>query len=254
MRALDFAETFGFDATVIRIPEAACALYFCGNGATGVGQIFSEKERAQLERIGVAVGLQPGEMLYFQGDPADRVFYIKKGRLRVFQVTPSGREVTVDVVEAGHLIGESGLVPESLRPACIQAVNAVQLISVRTEELLRHLAAEPELALHFLQQCSETMDRLAARLYEQCLLDRYGKVASFMLDLTATDSPEKGTVGGILPYTHENIADSLGLNRTTVTGVLSRFENSGWIESGYRWVRVKDRAALEAFVQEQIAR
>ena len=214
--------------------------------------IFEEKDRLLLEGIGAPVHLQPGAMLYFRGDPADKVFYIEKGRLRVFQMTPAGREVTIDVVEAGHIIGESAFVPGSVRPASIQAVNEVRLISVRAEELRRLLRSEPELAMRFLEQCSDTMDRLAQRLNEQCLLDRYGKVASFMLDLTAKDSPERGTVGGVLPYTHEHIADSLGLNRTTVTGVLRRFENEGWIENGYGKVRVKDRRALEDFVAGQM--
>lgn len=209
-------------------------------------------QRETWERIGSPLSLQPGEMLYFRGDPADRVFYILKGRLRVFQLTRSGREVTLDVVEAGHIIGESAFVPGRDRPASIQAVNDVRLLAAPPEALWREIEAQPELAVRFLRQCSDTMDRLAQRFYEQCLLDRYGKVASFILDLTATDSPEKGTVGGNLPYTHGDIADSLGLNRTTVTGVLRRFENEGWIENGYGKLRVKDRRALSNFVRAQL--
>lgn len=216
--------------------------------------VFSRREREVLEEIGTPVSVAPGEMIYFKGDPADKVYYIKKGRVRVFELTPSGREVTIDVVEAGHIIGESAFVPNRTRPTCIQAVNAVLLLSCRAQELLLRLSAEPELAVHFLQQCSDTMDRLAQRLYQQCLLDRYGKVASFILDLTATDSPEKGTVGGNLPYAHAHIADSLGLNRSTVSGVLGRFETEGWIENGYRHLRVKNRQALEEFVRGQLSK
>lgn len=209
-------------------------------------------QRETWERIGSPLSLRPGEMLYFRGDAADRVFYIRKGRLRVFQMTRSGREVTLDVVEAGNIIGESAFVPDRARPASIQAVNEVRLLAAPAEALWRELEAQPQLAVRFLRQCSDTMDRLAQRFYEQCLLDRYGKVASFILDLTATDSPEKGTVGGRLPYTHGDIADSLGLNRTTVTGVLRLFEDRGWIENGYGKLYVKDRRALEDFVQEQL--
>ncbi len=215
--------------------------------------MFSKREQELLAEMGAPMSLGPGEMLYFKGDPAEKVFFIQKGRLRVFELTPSGREVTLDVVEAGHIIGESAFVANRLRPACIQAVNDVSLISLRAPELLSRLAGEPELAVHFLQQCSDTMDRLAQRLYQQCLLDRYGKVASFILDLTATDSPEKGTVGGNLPYAHAHIADSLGLNRSTVTGVLRFFENNGWIENGYKRLRVKNRAALEEYVRRQLS-
>lgn len=213
--------------------------------------IFSPQETALLQRIGVPLTVQPGAMLYFEGEPADKIYYIKKGRVRVFRNFSSGREVTLDVVEAGHIIGESAFVEHSTRPATVQAVNTVQLVSCRAADLLPHFRTEPQLALHFLQQCSNTMDRLAARLHDQCLLDRYGKVASFILDLSATDSPEKGTVGGTIPYTHENLADSLGLSRSTVSAVIKDFETKGWLQTGYRWVKVLDREALAAFVGAQ---
>lgn len=212
-------------------------------------QTFSPQEIGLLTRLGVCVTIQPGAMLYFEGDPADKIYYILKGRVRVLRSFSNGREVTLDVVEAGHVIGESAFVEGGVRPATVQAVNTVQLISCRPGDLLPHFRTEPELALHFLQQCSNTMDRLAARLHDQCLLDRYGKVASFILDLSATDSPEKGTVGGTIPYTHENLADSLGLSRSTVSTVIKEFENRGWLQIGYRWVKVLDRQALAQFVQ-----
>lgn len=214
-------------------------------------EIFSPQEIALLSRLGVPMTVQPGAMLYFEGDPADKLYYILKGRVRVFRDFSSGREVTLDVVEAGHIIGESAFVPGRLRPDSVQAVNTVQLISCRSSDLLPHFRTEPELALHFLQQCSNTMDRLASRLQDQCLLDRYGKVASFILDLSATDSPEKGTVGGTIPYTHENLADSLGLSRSTVSAVIKDFARRGWLETGYRWVKVLDRQALTQFVRSR---
>ena len=210
-------------------------------------EIFTPKEKALLERIGTPVTIQPRSILYFQGDVADKIYYIRSGRVRVFQLTPSGREVNMDVVEAGHIIGESAF-GQGSRPACVQAVNTVQLVAFPAEALLPHFQTEPALALHFLQQCSNTMDRLANRLHEQCLLDRYGKVASFVLDLTSTESPEKGTVDGILPYTHENIAESLGLSRTTVTAVLKHFADQGWLQIGYRQIKILDRQALTDFV------
>lgn len=214
--------------------------------------VFTAEEKKLLEEIGSTLLIQPMQIIYFQGDSANQLFYIRKGRVRVFQNTASGREVTLDVVGAGHIIGESAFSANGLRPACIQAVNEVQLVSFRTERLLPYFQTAPLLALHLLQQCSDTMDGLVRRLQEQCLLDRFGKVASFLLSLTAEGSSEMGTMDGMVPYSHEEIADSLGLNRATVTGVLRRFENNGWLQSGYRWVKVLNRSALEDFVRRQM--
>lgn len=214
-------------------------------------EVFTPSEKEILENIGQVLNYQPGQLVYMEGDPADRIYYIRKGRVRVYQSISSGKEVTLDVIGAGNITGESAFVPNRTRPTYIQAVNEVQLVMFRVSEILPYFSKEPEFALHFLQQCSNTMDRLCNRLNEQCLLDRYGKIASFILDLTATDAPEMGTVGGSIPYTHEHLADSLGLSRTTVTAVIRDFEERGWLKSGYRHVKILDRKSLTEFVNEQ---
>lgn len=213
--------------------------------------IFSPEEQQLIRSVGTASSLQPGHFLYMEGDRADMLYYLQAGRVRVFQNFPSGREVTLDVVEAGHIVGESAFLPEAFRPTCIQAVNAVRLISFRSADIVPYFQTMPQLALHFLQQCSNTIDRLSLRMQEQCLLDRYGKVASLILDITASDSPDKDTLRGKLPYTHEQIAASLGLSRPTVTAVLREFARRGWVENGYGYVRLLDRPALLRFIEAQ---
>ncbi len=95
------------------------------------------------------------------------------------------------------------------------------------------------------------MDHLTARMHDQCLLDRYGKVANYILDEISLDSEERGTAGGVLPYTHEDLAVSLGLNRSTVSTVLKQFQKNGWLEAGYQYVKVVDRKALSEMVEQQ---
>ncbi len=215
------------------------------------GRVFTREEERVLRDMGIVFTVQPGHLVYMKGDPADRVYYILKGRVRIFENLYSGREMTLDVVESGRIFGESAFAPGNLRPACVQAVNKVILVSFRMTDVLSYFRSRAEFALHFLQLCSNTMDHLTARMEEQCLLDRYGKVASFILDVTEQDSVEKGTAGGVIPYTHEDLSVSLGLNRSTVTMVLKEFEKQGCLERGYGYVKVVDRRALEAVVEGQ---
>ena len=215
------------------------------------GRVFTREEERVLRDMGIVFTVQPGHLVYMKGDPADRVYYILKGRVRIFENLYSGREMTLDVVESGRIFGESAFSPGNLRPACVQAVNKVTLVSFHMADVLPYFRSRAEFALHFLQLCSNTMDHLTARMEEQCLLDRYGKVASFILDVTEQDSVEKGTAGGVIPYTHEDLSVSLGLNRSTVTMVLKEFEKQGCLERGYGYVKVVDRRALEAVVEGQ---
>ena len=215
------------------------------------GRIFTPEEEALLREVGVVITVQPGRLIYMKGDPADRVYYILKGRVRIFENLYSGREMTLDVVGAGRIFGESAFVERGTRPTCVQAVNQVTLVSFRMADVVLYFGTMPGLALHFLQLCSVTMDYLVERMEEQCLLDRYGKVASYILNRTVPDSEDMGTEGGVLPYTHEDLSVSLGLNRSTVTQVLKRFQEQGLVDRGYGFLRVLDRQALEAVVEGQ---
>lgn len=214
-------------------------------------RIFTCEEEKVLRDIGIVYTMQPGHLIYMKGDPAERVYYIVKGRVRIFENLYSGREMTLDVVESGRIFGESAFVPENTRPACVEAVNKVTLISFRMTDVLPYFRIRAEFALHFLQLCSNTMDHLTARMEEQCLLDRFGKVASYILDVTEKNSEEKGTEGGVIPYTHEDLSVTLGLNRSTVTMVLKEFEQKGCLEKGYGYLKIKNRKALEEVVERQ---
>ncbi|MCC8061606.1 MAG: Crp/Fnr family transcriptional regulator [Clostridiales bacterium] len=206
------------------------------------------REQEILQNIGTILTLPAGRILYMKGDPADRIYYLLEGRIRVFENIPSGREVTLDMLGSGHIVGESAFVKNGLRPTCVQAVTDVRLISCRISDLLPCFASDPAFALYLLRLCSDSMDRLVARLRDQCLLDRYGKIANFILDVT-----KPGSHGDEQPmtYTHEGIATALGLNRSSVTMVLRDFCERGWLENKYGRIYVRNRKELEDFIERQ---
>ena len=216
---------------------------------------LTKQEIALIGRFGQETAIAAGQTVYRKGSPSGSLYYIKSGRVRIFDEFPSGREVTVDVIEAGHIFGESsfaGCVEGTKRPINVMTVTDTVLIRMPADRLPEAARVEPLLLLHLLQLCSDSMDRLTRRLEEQCMLDRYGKTASYLLDVTAVQSEEKGTLDGNVPYTHSQLAVALGLNRTTVSEVLKYFDRKRWIFCGYGRVQVTDRAGLEAFVRGQL--
>ena len=219
------------------------------------GRRLTERETKAIRHFGQEFELAAGQIVYRKGSPADSLYYIQSGRVRIFNDFPSGREVTVDVIETGHIFGESafsGSVEGTPRPINVMTVTDTALVRLPVGRLPAAEEEAPQLLLHLLQLCSDSMDRLTRRLEEQCLLDRYGKTASYLLDVTAVQSREKGTLGGYVPYTHGQLAAALGLNRTTVSEVLKYFERKHWLFCGYGKVQVIDRAGLQAFVRGQM--
>ena len=185
-----------------------------------------------FEAVGQLLHYRAGELIYMQQDSADILYLIRKGRVRVYLSTESGEE------------GESSFVQDACRPTTVSAVTDTELVACRLSELGPALCGSWELTSALLQMMSDTCDYLSRLVKRAYLYDRRERLAAFLLEQTAVDNPDKGIVDGALPYTHEDLALVVGLSRVTVTRVLGEFQRQGWVECGYRKIRVRDRERL----------
>lgn len=197
-----------------------------------------------FEAVGQLLHYRAGELIYMQQDSADILYLIRKGRVRVYLSTESGEEVTLEIVEKGRIFGESSFVQDACRPTTVSAVTDAELVACRLSELGPALCGSWELTSALLQMMSDTCDYLSRLVKRAYLYDRRERLAAFLLEQTAVDNPDKGIVDGALPYTHEDLALVVGLSRVTVTRVLGEFQRQGWVECGYRKIRVQDREGL----------
>lgn len=197
-----------------------------------------------FEAVGQLLHYRAGELIYMQQDSADILYLIRKGRVRVYLSTESGEEVTLEIMEKGRIFGESSFVQDACRPTTVSAVTDTELVACRLSELGPALCGSWELTSALLQMMSDTCDYLSRLVKRAYLYDRRERLAAFLLEQTAVDNPDKGIVDGALPYTHEDLALVVGLSRVTVTRVLGEFQRQGWVECGYRKIRVRDREGL----------
>ncbi|MCD7761711.1 MAG: Crp/Fnr family transcriptional regulator [Lachnospiraceae bacterium] len=205
---------------------------------------FSNEEMEVLSKVGYQRHYACDAVIYLEGDTANILCVIRSGRVRVLAAAPDGEELTIEIVEKGRLFGESSFLSKSVRPTTVRAVTEVDLICCTIEQLIPCLCRNPEILTKVLQHCSATMNHLSYALHSWRFLDRYQRVASFLLEETETDNPDKEITEQCLPYSHEEIAMCLGIARPTVSQVLKTFERNGWVRCAYRKVYVLDRGAL----------
>lgn len=199
-----------------------------------------------FERAGITRTVPPGGIVYMQGEPAGTIYLIKKGRVRIYYMGDDGREITLAVMEAGRLVGDSSFLSQSSRPTTVSAVNEVTLISCTAQSLMPYLMKSEELCLILFQLLTDSCNYLCSQVKRLTLYDRRQKVASFLLEETEYPNPDKGIIGSTLPYSHEELAICVGLNRVTVTKILNEFCGLGYIALGYRKITVTDRTGLES--------
>ena len=164
-----------------------------------------------------------------QDDHADELCLVLKGRVRVYHITKNGDEINYDVLDKGRIFGESSLYENAYRPTTVSAINDVEIITCHLEDLYPYLSSSLDLTITLLKMFNDNCNHLTQLLKWAQTYDRFEKVAAFLYELSATNNIEKNLLFGDIPYTHQEIADSLAISRVTVTKVLNQFKEKGLI-------------------------
>lgn len=202
-----------------------------------------------FEEAGRLQAFAPGETVYLQGDRASQLYFIREGRVRVFTVTEAGKEFTFEIIEKGRIFGESSFLSQSGRPVSAQAVTRVELLACGLDRLYAYLEESEELRGILFQLLSSTCNHLIEQLRRITLYDRYQKIASYLIDETEHPDRDRGVTSTSIPYTQDDLAMILGLNRVTVNRVLGEWKRRGAAAVSYGKIEILDRAYLKSLFQ-----
>lgn len=190
---------------------------------------------------------EPGELIFHQGTGADAFYYLKSGLSLTYTIQEDGRERNILISWPGRLFGASTFFEKTLRRASAQALHPCEVIRI-DEPLFRDCMERfPDFAVYLIGELSKDIGVLFEQTTDSALLTADVNVARFIcrrLWQGQHSGPEERPV---LEYTHEFIAQVLGLGRWSVSMALSDFRKRGWIESGHGRLTVLDAAALRRY-------
>jgi CRP/FNR family transcriptional regulator, cyclic AMP receptor protein len=192
--------------------------------------------------------LKKDEVAYVQGDPADAIFYVQEGRLRVTVTSAEGKEATISLVGAGDFLGENCMAsPHPLRLATATALTECALLRISKAEMVRVLHDEPELSGMFVSFLLTRNARIQADLVDQLFNSSEKRLARILLLLAqfGKDSKPETVVAKI---SQETLAEMIGTTRSRVSFFMNRFRKLGFIEYNGE-IRVHN-SLLNIFLQE----
>lgn len=194
------------------------------------------------------VQLDSSRVFFSQGDPADCVFYLLKGRAKISVVSSTGKEATIRLVAANNFFGEKAMAAEpGLRVTTATAVTASAALRIARPEFLRVMRDEQDFSNLFSSFLLDCNLRTQADLVDQ-LFNRAEKRLARVLLLLAEyrQSGEDDTL--IQPISQEALASMIGSTRPRVNAFLSRFRKLGFIEYDGR-IRVH-KSLLNVFLRD----
>lgn len=202
-----------------------------------------EKYYSVFEKCGIKRAYEQGSTIYSAAEKARSIYLIVSGRVRVYALTASGKEITFEVLKKGRIFGEAAFAPDTLRRVNIIAITDTVLVECSPSALISALCTEPDLLTLFIRHLSETNDTLTHEIIRLTAYNSGMKVADFLLNNTTERNP-------LLPYTQDDLAVSLSLNRVTVTRIMKQFKDQKLIDYSYGTIKVINRSALQKQLPE----
>jgi CRP/FNR family cyclic AMP-dependent transcriptional regulator len=169
------------------------------------------------------------DTIFMQGQPADAVYFLVRGKVRLAVATPEGKEAIVATLGAGEFFGEGCLAGQPSRMATAISVGDCTLTKVEKPMMVRMLHEEPGLAEMFVTHLLARIIRYEADLIDQMFNSSEKRLARMLLLLShfGKDSKTETVVAGV---NQEHLAQMVGTTRSRINLFMNRFRKLGFID------------------------
>jgi CRP/FNR family transcriptional regulator, cyclic AMP receptor protein len=172
---------------------------------------------------------QKGEVIFSQGKPADSVFYIQKGKVKITVVSQQGKEAVVAVLGPEEFCGEGCLAGQPRRMATAAAMTECDIMQVQKADIIRVLHEEPAFSEMFVSHLLARTIRVEADLVDQLFNSSEKRLARALL-LLANFGKEGRPELVTAKISQETLAEMIGTTRSRVSFFMNKFRKLGLID------------------------
>jgi CRP/FNR family transcriptional regulator len=190
----------------------------------------------------------PGQFLYFAGEPAHSVFYLKSGLVRTGRTSPAGEEVILQLHRPGEIFGETCFCTGRRHEHAV-ALEPSETVEILTEDLLGQLQRNPEAMRDFVGTLCDRLGELSVRIQSlsfETTAERLARTLLVLADTLGANGPD-GT--HTVPYVRQDeLARMVAARREVVSGILNRLREAGLIDYSRKGRISVHRQALETYL------
>jgi CRP-like cAMP-binding protein len=211
-------------------------------------QCLDVSDHLELSRLGKRCFIEKNSFAFQVGEPDDNVYLVERGRFKVFQSTPDGKNILLFCRISGEFMGLRGSLWSHgtyVRTYSAQACENSEILTISVSRFMAYAAAHPKLALNVAQILSQRLDDVSGILTDLTLTNTTTRVARLILHcyrcygLHVTKSMDMG-----VPLSQQEIADMAGVARQTVSGILSEFKVQGVVSVTHKHIRIECESKL----------
>ena len=204
---------------------------------------LSSRDLESLASLASEVRMDKGRSIFLEGGEAKGFYIAKSGLVKIFKLAPDGREQIIHIYGPGEPFAEVPVFEGGAYPANAVAIEESVLLFFPREAIRRLLTREPSLALAWLAVLAKKLRRFTIQLENLTLKESPQRLAAYLLDLS---DRKDGSDAVELDMTKGHLAGLLGTAQETLSRILKKLPEAGYITVKGRRIDILDRAALEA--------
>jgi CRP/FNR family transcriptional regulator, cyclic AMP receptor protein len=208
--------------------------------------IFADLDEHDMDAMAAAAPMKTypaGALIYTPHQPIEVLFILKRGRIRIFRVSPDGRALTTAIINPGTIFGAMVIIGQQMHDSFAEALDDVIVCVMSRSDVQRLLLGDPRIAARISETLGRRVAELERRLSDAVFKSAPERIAGTLTVLAATRHSRLSRTPHV-QLTHEQIAALAGTSRETTTKVLGEFAHQGFISLGRGRVTILNLAAL----------
>jgi CRP-like cAMP-binding protein len=205
---------------------------------------FTEKEINLLEAATSFKKINKGEQIFSEGSEATAFFIIVSGKVKIYKLSPDGKEYTLHIHGQGDLVAEAAIFDSMVYPASCTAIEDSTLVRISRDRFVNLVKEHPELLLKMMSGYSKRLRQFVAKIEELSLKDIKSRLAGYLLENSIT---ENSVSICRLDYSKKELASMLGTIPETLSRALAFLKQKKLIIEKDNAIMIPDPEKLREF-------
>lgn len=202
----------------------------------------TEKDLDHLEQVARLREFDKGKVLFSQGEPAQGFYVVAAGKIKIYKLSPEGKERILHIVHAGGTFAEAAIFGDGLYPAFAEPLEKSRLIFFPKREFLTLLHEHSQIAINMIGGLSRFLRQFASQIEELTFKDVPARLARYLLELAGEGAD---TVHLQLPISKSQLASRLGTVSETLSRTFRKLSDDAIIAVRGKEIEILDPDRLE---------
>ena len=214
---------------------------------------LTEADLSALDRISYMKDYNRREQVYGQTDRGDVVYLLKEGRVKVFKLSPDGKELTLAILEPGEIFGEMALIDEGPRDTIAETLDDSLLCVIRRRDFELLLKKKPELAMRVTKLIGMRRRQIENQLENLVFRSAPSRLALLLLNLAERNGvrDSRGIILNV-KLSQQELANLIGTARETTSALLNEFKRLDIIDIQSRRIKILDQWRLKQIADAEM--